>query len=96
MDRQGEIEPSVAAVADTIIHEMPGEEVETLGRPVGEALNLILAIVKEFREAKRELSVSLVATPEEHIGVRFPDGRVRWIFISRPVIEPNLEREELN
>lgn len=54
------IEPSVTAVADTIIHEMPGEEVESLGRPVGEALNLILAIVKEFREAKRELSVSLL------------------------------------
>jgi len=28
--------------------------------------------------------------------VRFPDGRVRWIFISRPVVEPDLAREELN
>jgi hypothetical protein len=55
-----------------------------------------LALVEFEDDEGRELSVSLVATPEEHIGVRFPDGRVRWIFISRPVIEPELAREELN
>jgi hypothetical protein len=65
---------------------------------LGEALALLedLALVEFEDDEGQELSVSLVATPEEHIGVRFPDGRVRWIFISRPVIEPNLEREELN
>ena len=65
---------------------------------LGEALALLedLALVEFDDDEGRELSVSLVATPEEHIGVRFPDGRVRWIFISRPVIEPELAREELN
>ena len=65
---------------------------------LGEALALLedLALVEFDDDEGRELSVSLVATPEEHIGGRFPDGRVRWIFISRPVIEPELAREELN
>jgi hypothetical protein len=65
---------------------------------LGEALALLedLALVEFADDDGSELSVSLVATPEEHIGVRFPDGRVRWIFISRPVIEPDLAREELN
>lgn len=65
---------------------------------LGEALALLedLALVEFADDDGSELSVSLVATPEEHIGVRFPDGRVRWIFISRPVIEPDLSREELN
>jgi hypothetical protein len=65
---------------------------------LGEALALLedLALVEFADDDGRELSVSLVATPEEHIGVRFPDGRIRWIFISRPVIEPELAREELN
>ncbi|MEY4546339.1 MAG: hypothetical protein RL685_2534 [Pseudomonadota bacterium] len=65
---------------------------------LGEALALLedLALVEFADDDGSELSVSLVATPEEHIGVRFPDGRVRWIFISRPVVEPELSREELN
>jgi MarR family len=65
---------------------------------LGEALALLedLALVEFADDDGRELSVSLVATPEEHIGVRFPDGRVRWIFISRPVVEPELAHEELN
>jgi len=65
---------------------------------LGEALALLedLALVEFADDDGSELSVSLVATPEEHIGVRFPDGRVRWIFISRPVVEPDLAREELN
>lgn len=65
---------------------------------LGEALALLedLALVEFADDDGRELSVSLVATPEEHIGVRFPDGRIRWIFISRPVVEPELAREELN
>jgi hypothetical protein len=65
---------------------------------LGEALALLedLALVEFEDDEGRELSVSLVATPEEHIGVRFPDGRVRWIFISRPVVEPDLAIEELN
>jgi hypothetical protein len=65
---------------------------------LGEALALLedLALVELEDDEGQELSVSLVATPEEHIGVRFPDGRIRWIFISRPVVEPDLSREELN
>jgi hypothetical protein len=65
---------------------------------LGEALALLedLALVELEDDEGHELSVSLVATPEEHIGVRFPDGRVRWIFISRPVVEPDLAIEELN
>lgn len=65
---------------------------------LGEALALLedLALVELDDDDGEEISVSLVATPEEHIGVRFPDGRVRWIFISRPVVEPQLSREELN
>src|SRR3954470_23258254 len=65
---------------------------------LGEALALLedLALVEFADDDGSELCVSLVATPEEHIGVRFPDGRIRWIFISRPVVEPDLTREELN
>jgi hypothetical protein len=65
---------------------------------LGEALALLedLALVEFEDDEGRELAVSLVATPEEHIGVRFPDGRIRWIFISRPVVEPDLALDELN
>jgi len=65
---------------------------------LGEALALLedLALVEFEDDEGRELAVSLVATPEEHIGVRFPDGRVRWIFVSRPVVEPEIAHEDLN
>lgn len=92
-----------ALVPDTI--PMTSRTVGSLAREtglahhdLGEALALLedLALVEFNDDDDRELSVSLVATPEEHIGVRFPDGRVRWIFVSRPVVEPELAREDLN
>jgi DNA-binding transcriptional ArsR family regulator len=54
---------------------------------------LSLVQVDEFRG---QIRVQLIATPEDHIGVRFPDGQVRWVFIARPVREPELDPAELN
>ena len=94
--------------AQLVLDAMEATEPNTVGalardtglehQDLGEALALLedLALVEFADDDGSELSVSLVATPEEHIGVRFPDGRVRWIFISRPVVEPDLAREELN
>lgn len=45
---------------------------------------------------EEELIVTLVATPEEHLKVCFPDGESRWIFVARPLVEPNVPRKDLN
>lgn len=64
---------------------------------VGAALRLLqeLSLV-QLAESGGQTHVELVATPEDHIGVRFPDGRLRWVFVSRPVREPQLDAAELN
>jgi hypothetical protein len=44
----------------------------------------------------RQVMVQLLAVPDEHVPVVGPDGRTRWIFVARPLIEPRLEQERLN
>jgi hypothetical protein len=75
------------------VHEDTGLDQAELG----EALALLedLGLIT-LDESEQGLSVLLVATPEEHIGVRFPDGQVHWVFVSRPVVEPDVAPEDLN
>jgi len=40
--------------------------------------------------------VKLVALPEEHVRVVGPDGRVRWLLVSRPLEAPEIEPSQLN
>ena len=42
------------------------------------------------------LQLGLIATPEEHIRVSSPAGGHRWVFIARPIHEPDLDPSELN
>lgn len=64
---------------------------------LGAAVRLLqeLSLV-ELGESNGQTHVELVATPEDHIGVRFPDGQLRWVFVTRPVREPQLDPSELN
>ena len=66
---------------------------EALGTGLGllEDMGLI-----EVEERDEGVVVSLVATPEEHLEVQFPDGFTRWIFVSRPVREPEIDASDLN
>lgn len=75
------------------LHEDTGLDDGELGEALALLEDLGLVELDEFEE---ELSVALVATPEEHIGVRFPDGQIHWVFVSRPVVEPDVPLEELN
>ena len=68
---------------------------EELGRGLGLLEELGLVDLDEG-DSDGELLITLLATPEEHMQVRFPDGEFRWIFISRPVREPELDPSELN
>lgn len=64
---------------------------------LGAALRLLeeLALVS-VEDTDADITVELVATPEDHIDVKFPDGCVRWLLVARPVVEPQLDAAELN
>jgi hypothetical protein len=64
---------------------------------LGAALRLLeeLALVS-VEDNETDITVELVATPEDHIDVKFPDGCVRWLLVARPVVEPQLDATELN
>jgi hypothetical protein len=40
--------------------------------------------------------VKLVAVPEEHVRIVGPDGRARWLLVSRPLEAPQIEPSKLN
>jgi hypothetical protein len=40
--------------------------------------------------------VELRALPDEHVPVTGPDGKKRWLFVARPVNDPELEASQLN
>ncbi len=40
--------------------------------------------------------VTLLATPDEHLKIRGPDGKQRWVFIAKPLEEPRREYSDLN
>lgn len=44
----------------------------------------------------RDVLVSLVAVPDEHVRVTGPDGRPRWVFVARPVTPPEVDPKDLN
>lgn len=41
-------------------------------------------------------TVTLRALPDEHVRVRNPDGRPRWIFVARPLDPPQIDAADLN
>lgn len=41
-------------------------------------------------------TVTLRATPEEHVRVVGPDGRPRWIFVARPLDPPQMNPSDAN
>lgn len=43
-----------------------------------------------------ELGVTLLALPEEHIRIKGPGQSDRWVFISRPLNEPEWAEYDLN
>ena len=43
-----------------------------------------------------KVRLGLLATPEEHIRVPSPSGGHRWVFIARPIQEPEVEASQLN
>jgi hypothetical protein len=42
------------------------------------------------------VKLGLLATPEEHIRVSHPSGGHRWVFVARPVREPQVDPSKLN
>lgn len=48
------------------------------------------------QEDGEELGLTLLALPEEHIPVHAPDHSVRWLFVSRPLREPEWGEFDLN
>ena len=61
------------------------------------ALRLLdrFGLVKVEQEGKL-LRLGLLATPEEHIRVPHPSGGHRWVFIARPIHEPEVDPGMLN
>jgi len=45
---------------------------------------------------RTDVDVTLVALPDAHVPVVGPDGRRRWLFISRPLAAPHVDPEMLN
>ena len=41
-------------------------------------------------------TVKLLALPDEHVRVVGPDGKVRWIFVARPMVAPDVDPATLN
>jgi hypothetical protein len=41
-------------------------------------------------------SVTLLALPEDHVRIRGLDGKVRWVFVARPLDEPEVPPSALN
>jgi hypothetical protein len=41
-------------------------------------------------------SVTLLAMPEDHVRITGPDGKVRWVFVARPLDEPEVPASALN
>ncbi len=42
------------------------------------------------------MRLGLLATPEEHIRVRHPNGRLGWVFVARPLRAPDVDPSQLN
>ena len=47
-------------------------------------------------ESQGRQMVRLLAKPEDHIRVRGPDGKTRWVFVARPLREPLLDPLRVN
>jgi hypothetical protein len=41
-------------------------------------------------------SVTLLALPEDHVRITGLDGKVRWVFVARPLDEPEVPPSALN
>jgi hypothetical protein len=50
----------------------------------------------EVEPGERGPLVRLLALPEDHVRVVGPDGRVRWVFVARPLDAPEVAVENLN
>lgn len=78
-----------ALVADTKLEQ------EAMGPALGVLDDLgLIAWDEEVNDD--DLLVKLIATPEEHLEVGFPDGEKRWIFIARPLVEPDIPKSRIN
>lgn len=78
-----------ALVSDTELDQ------EAMGPALG-VLDDLGLITWDDEAGDDDLLVKLIATPEEHLAVRFPDGETRWIFIARPLVEPEIPRSRIN
>ena len=78
-----------------VLMEETGLRQDDLSQGLGLLDELGLVDITED-EVDDDVIISLVATPEEHLQVRFPDGELRWIFIARPLQEPDVAYLDLN
>jgi hypothetical protein len=46
--------------------------------------------------AERGPNVTLLALPEDHVRITGLDGKVRWVFVARPLDEPDVPESALN
>lgn len=50
----------------------------------------------DFENDGRDLVAKLIALPDEHVRVVGPDSKPRWLFISRPLVPPEVDPSDLN
>lgn len=77
-----------------------GDMREATGFGVEELLPSLHALsgmrLVEMQSDGQELSVSLIAVPDEHVRVIGPDDKTRWIFVARPLVPPEVDASQLN
>jgi hypothetical protein len=50
----------------------------------------------EVDASDRGPRITLRALPEGHVRITGPDGKVRWVFIARPLDAPDVAKSDLN
>lgn len=78
-----------ALVADTQLEQ------DVIGPALG-VLDDLGLICWDDEADDNDLLVKLIATPDEHLQVQLPDGEMHWIFIARPLEDPNIPKQQLN
>lgn len=78
-----------ASIGDLIASGPGGEVLRAL--EVLEGMDLIRVDASEVGPLVR-----LVAVPADHIAIKGPDGRQRWVFIAQPLEPPEVDPARLN
>jgi len=98
---------STYATAQAVLDILPDEKVVTLSSLVQrtrrkadavlEAVGLLDALdLVNVGRSPRDIMVRVLARPEGHVKIQGPDGEPHWVFVARPVTEPELPKHLLN